>query len=226
MTTKITTTARALRDLLTPVLALTDKGDTLPVLECIRLRGHRDGATLTAQATDRYVAGMSRASIETPAGFEALLPWRSAKALLGTFKVTRGHDPELVLTFDDDTVTVETAGLSEAIAGARLGFRLYTSREYPNIDEVLRDAFKGTGQPESNVSGALLASFTGALRDGHPIRLWHNGLHRPTGVAIGEHFRGCIMPVRIAAGKPGPLDDGWGELVGAPVKPAVEAVSA
>ena len=221
-TTKITTTARALRDLLTPVLALADKGDTLPVLECIRLRGH--GSTMSAQATDRYVAGMSRASIAAPEKFEALLPLRSAKALLATFKVTRGHDPELELTFDGDTVHVETPGLSDAIAGARLGFRLYTTREYPELDEVLREAFTGTGQAATNVSGALLESFKGALRDGHPIRLHHNGLMRPTGVEIGDHFRGCIMPVRVADTAGHPLSGEWGRLVGAPT--TAEAVSA
>lgn len=223
-TTTITTTARALRDLLAPVLPLADKGDTLPVLECIRLRGH--GLTMTATATDRYVAGTSLAtSIAAPAKFEALLPWRSAKALLATFKVTRGHDPELVLTFDRDTVHVETAGLSEAIAGARLGFRLYVAREFPEIDQVLREAFTGTGQAETNISGALLSSFTAALRDGHPIRLYHNGLTRPTGVAIGDYFRGCIMPVRVSGeAAQHPLSGGWGDIVGAPTD--AEAVSA
>lgn len=197
---KITTTARDLRDLLTPVLPFTDKGDTLPVLETILLRGHGD--QLSATATDRYRIGMTRAKIAAPKTFEALLPWRSAKAILAMFKVTRARNPELTLTFDfaEQVVRVETAGLSEDIAGARIGYRLLQA-EYPKkVDSIFADAFSGGSVEPFALNAHFLADFQHVVRDAEPLVLSRSKRENgPIGVACGDWFVGAIMPVRSTA---------------------------
>lgn len=216
----ITTTATALRDLLTPVIPFADKGDTLPILTCIRLRGYGD--RMTALTTDRYRIAMQRASIPAPVGFEALLPITSAKALLAAFKPSRSFDPDVSLTFEPEQVTVSASGVAFEVREASIAYAL-GSGEYPKLEKVFAAFGRDTLAQPVGLNPHFLADFAKAAGRGIPmvVRATQGAAGvGPVTVRIGDDFIGAIMPV-VRDGLKADLDESWAALVtDVPAKPA------
>lgn len=212
---KITITARQLRDLVTPVLPLVAKHDGMPELTGVQFRA--TGTTLTALATDRYRAGMCRVELAEAGGFEALIRVADIKRVLALFKPTRFDDPTLVITRDHERISVESAGAFDGLSSASLSFDVQDG-EFPKaITGLLRGALEQSeaGPRHTSMNAKFLADFQYAVRDGSAIRLYlGTTAAEPTGIAIGDHFIGVIMPKRIVGGaEKNPLD-GWRELLG------------
>jgi hypothetical protein len=98
--TNFTISADEFRALVSPVMPLASKdADYTPTLNAVLIEG--DGKWLSATATDRFRMGIKRiakrATDDDPATewpeFRALVPLRSVKSLLTTFKTLRGSLP-------------------------------------------------------------------------------------------------------------------------------------
>lgn len=112
-TTTITMKASELRDLLGDVLPFVDRGDVLPLLECVHIDGHGDH--ITAAATDRYTLGIRRLNVATPKTLHANITAAVARQIMSTFKPSRRNDLPLTLAFADDRVTVESGGALDGL---------------------------------------------------------------------------------------------------------------
>lgn len=211
---KLTITARQLRDLVTPVLPLVAKADQ-PVLTCVQFRA--TGTTLVALATDRYRAGMCRTDLTEATDFEALIRATDIKRVLALFKPTRFDDPTLVITRDHERIRVESADAFDGLSSASLSFDA-ESGEYPKaIPGLIRSALEQSedGPRHTALNAKFLADFQHAVRDGSAIRLYLGTTSaKPTGIAIGDHFIGVIMPKRIVEGASDNPLKGWRELLG------------
>ena len=211
-TITIETTARGLHALLDPVLPFADKGDSMPVLATVRLCGK--GKWVTATTTDRYRLAMQRREIAAPDGWSALVNVRDIKAIFATFKATRANDPEMVLSFDGSTLRVSGGQFSAALT-----FDLYPG-EYPAVGELFVEAFGGTMQAtHTSLNVAFLADFQQAARLNEPNMHFFVRDHKPCGIAIGDDFRGVIMPVRYATEKDAEAFAWDGALFADPPKP-------
>jgi hypothetical protein len=215
----ITLTARDLRDLLTPVIPFTDKGFTLPLLECVWLRGH--GEYVTAVATDRYRLGVKRAKVTAPE-FEAFLPRDTFKRVLEIFKPTQTHDPELTLVFEPERVTVNTTG-GLGLLDASIGFPLYTAPDatkvFGSVLSVLRDAESAKLAPFNvALNPHFLADFRHIAARNEPVTI-RGGQKKdgdtlgPLFISIGDDFRAALMPVRLESGNTTGLSGDWAALV-------------
>jgi len=209
-----TTTAKGLRGLLAPVIPFADKGDSLPVLQAILLRGHGD--YVTALATDRYRLGIQRAKVTAPETLHAIVPLTTVRQVLAIFKASRSHDPELTLTFEPHKVTVDTTGGMDLL-DARISFPLLDA-EYPKALKTIREAAAVTAtEPvgEIGFNPTFLADFRHVATSAEPMVMRIVGANRAAIVSIGEDFRGVIMPTRRAdehAMTTG-LDGSWAALV-------------
>ena len=227
--------ATTLRDLLAPVLPFADKGDTLPVLEAVHVRGH--DKWLTAVATDRYRLGFKRVAADAPAGLDVLIPSSSVRAILATFKPTRSLNPELTLTFDTNTnrVAVESGALGDSLFDARMSFGLLGA-EYPKISTVFLDSADAEPCPFPDGHGLnphFLADLHKVSGDSTPMRLRmsarKDGSPGALLISIGDDFRAAIMPARMtdSAGAEPIFDESWRALL-VPVpkaEPKAEAVA-
>lgn len=232
-TTTITTTSRRLAALVGPVIPLADHTRyALPILAAVLLRGHGEHG-MTALATDRYRIGVCRdEQIAAPVGFQAVVPVTALRSIVTMFRATKDHDPELTLEFVQDALSgvvhVGTQTLGLDIEGARITYRLMVG-EYPKVDSVLASAFDGAEATAAPIglNVRLLADFAAAARDGAPTVFYISKPMRPLGVAVGDHFRGAIMPLRIThdGTPPAPLDGAWSSLISPPAKtPALTTV--
>lgn len=193
--TTYTTTVNALHDLIDPVLVLADKGQSLPILATVHLRGHGDW--ITATATDRYRIGIKRAKADIPADFAASVGVDVWRTLFRIFKATRIHDPELTFTFREHDFDVTQGGGSDLITGATVTFPL-TLGEYPKMAATW-ETFTRKGATEGAVNPHFLADFRHACSaSGEPMTAWyasHPSGHPMLCVAIGDDFRGILMSV-------------------------------
>lgn len=198
-TTTVHLTANRLRALLTPVIPLADKGDTMPVLNAVLLRS--TNKHLTATATDRYRLGIQRVPIDDAPKkpLRAVLGLRDAKSILAIFKPTRTHDPLLSLTFTGDKVTVATAdGMAAGLEGS-LTWALERG-EYPYVDSLVIDAFKDDGtSSDAVINPTFLADFRHATAfAGEPLVV-RVRQHKPWAIRVGYDFIGVQMPIRGGA---------------------------
>ena len=217
-TITIETTARGLHALLDPVLPFAGKASDLPILSTVRLCSK--GKWVTATTTDRYRLAMQRREIAAPDGWSVLVNVSDIKAIFATFKATRAIDPEVLLTFDSSTLRVEGRSMfSGGQFSAALTFDLYPG-EYPAVGSLLTEAFGGTMQATStSLNVAFLADFQQAARLNEPNMHFFVRDHKPCGIAIGDDFRGVIMPVRYATEKDAEAFAWDGALFADPPKP-------
>lgn len=185
--------ARALRDLLTPMLPMAAGAHDMPVLNAVKV--YVDDGRLVALATDRFVFGFKAVPGDWPNGWTALIPLDSAKAILRSFRPVRGQDPELTLTVDGDRLYVETSGGFMDFDAARVGYAL-RSGDYPDIAKLAREALAEDVSAEAwaGFNFAFLAKFAGFAERGQALALRITSPSRPAIVTDGESFVGGIMP--------------------------------
>lgn len=213
-----------LAQLLLPVLPHVEshRYNTLPILECVHLEvraGH-----LTATATDRYTAAISRVKLggeDAPAEWSAALHHSHIKGLLAMFKPARHDmaDSTVTLTHTGDAIRAEGGGV--LFSSASVEYRLSLG-EYPNVSSIFEERL--TAKPEAEpfaINAKLLAKFAVAVGNlGDPLEVRSTSRNRPTIVTVGDRFLGAIMPMRIST-EPEPV--AWAEFL-APRK--VKAVTA
>lgn len=198
------------------VMPLADKGDSLPVLSAVWLRGH--GEWLTATATDRYRVGVKRVKCEVPEDFEALIPVSALRTLLATFKPSRRNDPTLTLTPEGDRLSVSVEGLVSAdMIGGTLSFRLETG-EFPKSIERLLAGYASATEPlpeGAAFNPHFLADFKAAAVGPEPIIL--SATLSASGattlvVRIGDHFLGALLSRRSSAPDGGSASADWSDI--------------
>lgn len=221
MTVKLTLPAAQLRDLFAPVLPLAGTDDALPVLTTIRFAGH--GATLTAAATDRFRAGISRVVLELdddqapPDPFAINVPARAVRHVLATFKPgRRGEQRTVTLDVDPGDVVKHPTGAfvnrtaSITVEGATTygwhttatidGFDPRT--EFPKLWSLVAEANTPSDHPTSLVrlNAKLLAGFRAATLGNDAaeplVFTFPAAPPKPVGIACGTHFLGALMPRR------------------------------
>lgn len=142
--TNFTISAAEFRALVAPVLPLACKDDMMPTLCAVLIEG--DGKWLSATATDRFRMGIKRiakrATDDDPATewpeFRALVPLRSIKSLLTTFKTLRGSLPaQITFTIEDNKLTAEAAGAFDPFDSARFVHYLQDG-EYPKVRSLVQ----------------------------------------------------------------------------------------
>ncbi|MGH3997641.1 MAG: hypothetical protein ACRDTJ_09290, partial [Pseudonocardiaceae bacterium] len=142
--TNFTISAAEFRALVAPVLPLACKDDMMPTLCAVLIEG--DGKWLSATATDRFRMGIKRiakrATDDDPATewpeFRALVPLRSIKSLLTTFKTLRGSLPaQITFTIEDGKLTAEAAGAFDLFDSARFVHYLQDG-EYPKVRSLVQ----------------------------------------------------------------------------------------
>lgn len=217
----VTLTASQLRDLVAPVVPLAGKDESLPLLKSVLIRS--SGPYLTATATDRYRMGIKRMRTEEPppAGLRAVVSLSALKSILSIFKPTRTHNPELRLTFEGDTVRVESGFLFEGVGSASIVHPLVEG-DYPPVDRLVRDAIgreQGDAVPVG-LNPTLLGDFRHAQQMGEPLILRCSGPKSPVLVHVGEDFIGLVTPIHWAgtAAAQRADDDGWSEVLEPPAK--------
>ena len=224
--------ASDLRDLLAPIVPLASSDDYLPVINAVRLR--TQGKTLTAAATDRFRAGMTRHELEASGGkVTAIVPIAAIRSALTTFRPVgsgkRRRDPELKVTMTATRFTIEgkaTAGHDTKIAVACL------NAAFPAVESIILKAIQPP--PDDAIPRAwlgmaprLLAGFEAATapacnpqtRSRSNTLVMHVGadIGSAIGITVGDHFVGCLMPRRLLAGDLGTADadlDAWRPLLG------------
>ena len=143
--TNFTISADEFRALVSPVLPLASKdADYTPTLNAVLIEGN--GKWLSATATDRFRMGIKRiakrATDDDPATewpeFRALVPLRSVKSLLTTFKTLRGSLPaQITFTIEDNKLTAEAAGAFDLFDSARFVHHLQDG-EYPKVRSLVQ----------------------------------------------------------------------------------------
>ena len=216
--TTITTTAGDLHEFIADLIPFAEQDKmSLPILNCVHLRGHGD--EMTAVATDRYAVGMKRAPIKAPVGFVANVPLAAVKQILRTFKRTRANDPELELTFDGEKVTVTMTGgfLGEAL-GAEMAWHTFGGA-FPGIASIFRPFEDGAAlEPAAGfaLNPLLLAKFSHLAG---PLTFHPTGVNAVCVVRSATFF-GAIMPVRFTEGGVPPtnrdVESIWKKATGEP----------
>lgn len=201
----VTLRARELRDLLTPVLPLAGKDGMLPALTTVNLTVN-DGY-LTAEATDRFRAGVCRHVLGEPSehdddreNFKAAVYVSDLRRVLSLFKPTRTADPELRLTVRGLLLEVTNTGAFDGLVDATLVFAVHDG-EFPNVRKLFVEAMQLDPSPEPRAfNPAFLAGFAAAARNGYPLVLRQGDPNKPLIVTCGDHFVGALMPVRTHDG--------------------------
>jgi hypothetical protein len=190
----------------------------LPVIESVQLQVRGD--QLIASATDRYVLGMARTSIEGDKDFEALLKILDVKHILTIFKSRKGIATKVTLT--------RTGGLSDGTLAVALADGLFAGADdltakyglidgtFPKVHEIFTKWEAPTEATATGYNPAYLARFAHVTTHNLPIKLSGGG-DRATIVQAGDYFLGAIMPVRITDMKFSEMND-WTAMF-APPKP-------
>lgn len=205
---QITLTARALHDLVKPVLPLAGKDSMLPVINAVLIE--RRGDYLTATATDRFRIGICRQRYEGEGEFRALVPLGVVRNLLALFKPSRSSDNSLTLAVKDDTIYAEASGgLGFDFADMRVGYRLQDG-QYPGVREMVRKAL--ANEPTGSAVG-LSADFLADWRHaGATVEVKIVSPYKPMIVRSGNHFLGLVMPRKLIDGDTAPADD-WPDFL-------------
>jgi hypothetical protein len=202
-------------------LACTDRVNPLPALQSVSLRSADD--TLTLAATDRYVAGVTRAPATSTAPLVAMLSVDDAKDLARTIARRQGS---ATIGADDGFVVVTGLDFGRTYSDMSPHY------EYPAIGRLFTDAFT---RPESSdgmpspfgVNPRLLRQFEAAakaadspiiVRDARGSNA--RGTLPPWLIECGPDFIGLFMTVRVD-GAATSADD-WADVLRAhgPVKHA------
>lgn len=211
----LTLTARQFRTLVEPVVPLAGTDAMIPVLNAVQILG--EGKWLTATATDRFRVGIKRiekhATDDDPTTewpeFSALIPLRSVRSILATFKPTRGFDPAMTLTVEDDRLIVEADGAFALFDSSRFVHYLQAG-EYPEVRSVIRDALAVPDDERASrvvISPSKFADFKAC--GATSLRIHLGRPHKPLVVTDDNGFIGALMPQR--GGVP---EESWDDLLG------------
>jgi len=224
MTTTLTLTASEFRALVTPVLPLAGKDDSLSVLTAVLVE--TQGKWLSATATDRFRAGIKRipkrATEDDPTEvwpeFTALIPTRVIRSLLATFKPRRGTlDPDLILTVEDNKMTAEAVGLFDLFDAARFTHTLQDG-EFPKVRSLFKAALDTPTEERSSTVGLNPAFFADFKATGaHVLRfvIGKGDGKSPVMVTDDEGFIGMLMP-RRHIGSDAPSAEDWADFLAPP----------
>lgn len=212
-------TARDL-DRIGRVVAVHAGDATTPALHTVILS--TSGPWVVATATDRYAIATLRVSAVTdddgPAaspGFEAWIPLPAFRQAVAMFKPSRTHNPVLTLTIDGDSLTIAADGLISTFAAATLRVRLQ-DHDAISLKGLLGLARKAhEAEPAATtafLNPNMLRKFAAAQQYGEPMVAWSSSETKAWAVAVGEDFRGVLMPVRGGADRS--LDAGWSTILG------------
>jgi hypothetical protein len=205
--------ASDVRDWLAPALHFAGRDDMLPILCAVKIS--LEGNTLTAVATDRFVAGVFTQTVEGDdlAPFELLLPRSAVSGLLSMFypRKKRRSDGRMI-RFTVKGQHLELAGTT--VHGYPASIVLEgMGGQFPKVAEIVEKACQEQEQPATltGFNAGLLALVRHVVRDprhevlevytsrgtpdGVPNMQPGTGVG-PMGVSVGDYFRGCIMPRR------------------------------
>jgi hypothetical protein len=214
VTTTIRTSIVELQKLVSPVLGMAAEPWETPQLTCLRIRSG-DGH-LTADATNRYLAGVSRRPAPgTPDGFDQLIRAADIKTLLRTIKPYPDNEVPLTVEVIGNILRV-SAGQSRDLVATVLEFDALSNTAGPNIWDVLSRGLDNevTGEPVA-VNPRLLTQFQDATHrsvnpDGRPLILRAAaGASKPVIAVCGDHFIGAVMPVRTDPIETAAVLDAW-----------------
>lgn len=227
MSISIRTTVTELRRLVSPVLHLTGDPLPAPVIGCVRIRSN-DGH-LTADATDRYIAAVSRRPADVADGFDELIRGTDLATILRVIKPTAGKDVPIDITPDGDYIVV-TAGPSRDSESSVLRFRSLGNTTPIDIWRLVAAVLPAaTSEHPITVDARRLAMFQAATTpDVNPDQLplvirSTEGAGKPVVVACGDHFIGLLMPMRSVPEANAALLDQWRSLVSPTKKELTDA---
>lgn len=215
---------KTLAQLVKPVVPLAHKDGMLPSLNAVRLQAF--GKYLTASATDRYKAGMSRVALDPapPVGLDITIGLAELRQLLSVFKSDVRMERTVTITVLDDRIKVEQAfGLG--FLDASMSFPLVKG-EFPDL--VALFARPVATEPVSSVglNASHIAEFRHAIRDGEPLVIRSSDQNKPVIITAGDHFLGLLMPTRIASGAEIDALGEWSDIFAAPERKGEPAKTA
>jgi len=219
MTQQLTLAVNDLRDLLSAVVPFACDDGMLPVLCSVRLRAR--GKWLVADATDRFRIGVKRIENDddgTWPDFEAVIPLTAVKSMLHLFRPARsGPLTEIVLTVDDDVMTVEGKGAYVLFDQAIMRYHLEPA-EYPNLDSLVAKELARPADQGSTAVGLnprFLSDYKHLGRE--PIQVRIGAASHPTIVMTGDGlFVSLLMPRRLFDGSSEFPFHPWADLYPAP----------
>lgn len=209
MTTSITITRAQLHELFKSVTPFAATREDLPILCSVLVETHSD--YVTALATDRFRAAMSRIQIETAPEFRVLIDTEDVKTILSTYKTagSAGLLP-ITLTADGDTLTLMSVN--------NMTIQLLDETGYPKLLGILRNAVNA--EPGC-MAQAFHPRLIGALKDvgavyKKDIVKIRNGTtyDKPAIFTIGENFIAMLMPRAKPGGFEHPELDEWRGFLG------------
>lgn len=201
---RFTITPHDLRNLLAPVAPLAGTDEYLPVLCAVLIRGK--GRTITATATDRYRAGITRHELDAPRGekqdpvpeFSALVNLAGVKQILAAFKPRRATDhARLTVRVNSKRLSIE--GPTYWGHPAEIAIP-HQPGKFPDVHRIILEALTPR---ESNAYGfginpEFFAEFKHAARRGDTLAVYPGANpSRPVALTAGDYFAGILMPRRI-----------------------------
>lgn len=201
MTTEFEILASDVRDWLAPALHFAGRDDMLPVLCAVQIT--LEGKTLTAAATDRFVAGMFTLPVEAEGDlepFELLLPRSAVSGLLSMFYPRRKRRSDgRMIRFTVNGSHLELAGTT--VHGYPASIVLEgMDGQFPKIADLVEKACQEQERPHalSGYRADFLALMRHVVRDPRheSVQLFTPQGRHGMGVAVGDYFRGVIMPRR------------------------------
>ena len=204
--------ASEFRDWIHPVLEFASRDDMLPVLTGVRLScagKPGGGATLTALATNRFVAAeCSQPLAASPGGFDLLIPRPALAGALSLFQPRRRRTEDGRIIRCEVRPHADTPSLSltgTTVQGFPASLTLeHMPGEFPAVGPVIEAACREQETPAAvvGVDPKWLLLIRHAVRDDRTAVL-----HMPPapaakaiGVTVGDHFRAAIMPRRKIEG--------------------------
>jgi len=183
MATQFKVSCDDFRMLLKRLARFTAKDDTRPVLMAIRLEAKKD--SLEGVAADGFILGCQRIDYtEPPESVGQLLV--QAEPLLSALR-TVPKTAALMVTFEDDTCSVETSGIDVSVPA--------TAGKYPNIASLKPSAVLEGKTTTLNPDLLKLVNFGRAGLTMLHIQV--NGGKGVVPVATNDGFWGLIMPMFV-----------------------------
>jgi hypothetical protein len=194
--------ASDVRDWLAPALHFAGRDDMLPVLCAVHLS--LEGNTLTAVATDRFVAGVFTQPVEGDdlEPFELLLPRSAVSGLLSMFypRKKRRSDGRMI-RFTVKGQHLELAGTT--VHGYPASIVLEgMDGQFPKVAALVDKACQEQERPLA--TSGFRADFLGLMRHvvrdrNEPVQLFTAQGRHGMGIKVGDYFRGVMMPRRITS---------------------------